>query len=177
MCPKGDDARTQRQLRYVVQLTIGNTDSAEALSGSYIINFAGHNTTSLSAPGDVTTAADLSSALEALEPIENATVTQDAVDGTTKGTRYTIVLDFAPFGQNNIYAFDSQPDVNLFTCIDDGVDSAITGLFICHFEIPTLTVRVSPIHQSNARVSVAMLPGLTRSECCRCCRCLPGVAQ
>ena len=33
MCPKGDDVRTKRQLRYSMQLDIGNTDAAEALSG------------------------------------------------------------------------------------------------------------------------------------------------
>lgn len=144
MCPKGDDVRTKRQLRYSIQLDLGNTDSTEALTGNFKIAFAGHVTSALSASCETTTAAVLSAALEELEPIANATVSQGTVDATTKGCRFVIVLDFNRFGQNNVFSFDSEPSVDLFTCINDGVDSAITGLFYCHFVRTDLSVRVVP---------------------------------
>ena len=143
MCPKGDDVRTKRQLRYSIQLDLGNTDSTEALTGNFKIAFAGHVTSALSASCETTTAAVLSAALEELEPIANATVSQGTVDATTKGCRFVIVLDFNRFGQNNVFSFDSEPSVDLFTCINDGVDSAITGLFYCHFVRTDLSLQVS----------------------------------
>lgn len=140
MCPKGDDVRTKRQLRYVISLDVGNTYRSSAVDGTYRINFAGHNTSALNASCYDTTSTVLSAALEALEPIENATVYQGAVDAATHGCRYTIVLDFARFGQNNVFSFDSEPDVNLFTCVDASVSNVTSGLWFCHFARVPLTV-------------------------------------
>lgn len=133
MCPKGDDPKTLRQNKRAIKLTLDNSDGSEALDGTYTIRFNGHETSDLSADGDTTTASVMKGALEALDPILSVYVDQSTPDATDKGSTYTIVLTFAPHGQNNFHTFDGSVAIGAFTCNIANVSSTISGTPSCQF--------------------------------------------
>lgn len=139
MCPKGDDPATTGQQDRVIKLTTGNS-AASNLGGDWVFRFNGQDSTTVSSNANTATCTVMEAAWESMANIEvchprflppslhphlvphqqNVRCFRSTPDVNTLGAVYILAIEFAKYGQSNLFEHDGNAPISLFTC--DGSD-------------------------------------------------------
>ncbi len=117
-CPFGDDPETSDNADFTLQVAIDTDDAGSALGGTVTFWFAGQVTsTPLEANGDDATTAECAATWESLPNVASAICFKGDVADVTKGTTWTVRLNFTTGYMNNLHHHNGNPDVGTqFAC-------------------------------------------------------------